>query len=260
MTTTMIKHKREILDITGADDFDVECLTKATEYKIRKLTELRSQVEDARAIVSSRAMHCVSDSLREQNMLFQDVPYDGSCGIHSVLPAFAVCIGRPTTKEEVRQLVMNTLKAPKFVDDLQKDLKVTNERRNWKQQLANVDELLHELSQPDTFVPPELLMRATEEFTGGRIRLWAYDTEKGAIPFLWSDGEAPFSCEFIHVPYATSRSGNKFAPGAEQDGGHIARVLPLPALQVAQQAYARALHRLENELPLLKRIRRSQEQ
>jgi len=227
---------------------------------MRKLVLLRNQVEQTRAVALSRGMQQVSNSLREQNMLFLDVPYDGSCGIHSVLPAFEVAIGRVSCKDEVRQLIMTTLRAPKFRADLEKDLIVTNKRRSAQTRLADVDELLCELAEPDVFVPPELLMRATEEFTGGRIRLWAADSDKGAIPFLWSDGDdkIPFSCEFIHIPYATHASTSKFAPNGEQDGGHIARVLPLPSLEVAKEAYKRALERLERELPQLKRIRRDQ--
>jgi len=180
-------------------------------------------------------------------------------GIHAVAPAFSNALGRPTTKQEVRELVINELSAPAFRADLEADLRTTNEVRRsiGDRPLASVDELLDELAAPDHFVPPELLFKATEAYTRGRIRLWAYDSDKGCIPLLWSDGEegVPFSCEIVHIPAASASSSRHFAPRDEQVGGHIARVLPLASPLRAQTSFARALTRLSDEERRNKRMR-----
>lgn len=180
-------------------------------------------------------------------------------GIHAVLPAFSSALGRPTSKQEVRELVVNELSAPAFRADLEIDLRNTNEVRRavGDRPLASVGELLDELGEADRFVPPELLYKATEAYTRGRIRLWAYDSAKGAIPLLWSDGEegVPFSCEIVHIPSSSASSSRHFAPRDEQVGGHIARVLPLASPRRAQTSFARALTRLNDEERRNKRMR-----
>ena len=254
----------------GADERSIE------ERLLRELTELskdgklatseqidrafngrRLELIDDIVVRSCRSMDRVRRSLLQQNKLLVDVPSDGSCGIWSVMPAFSKALGRPTTKEEVRRLVIGELRAPEFRADLECD------RRNGHEE--SVEELLANLAEPDAFVPPILLMRATEKFTGGRVRLWMQENQDGkTIPFCWSDGDdIPFCCEIVHVPFR----------GAEHASGHIARVLSLPPNFVKPQtkrplpftarpddgksavALQRALARLEHDCQLAKRVR-----
>ena len=247
----------ELVERLARVDEERSCATSDDE---RERHRRRLEVVDESTATVERYMQEVRRSLLEQNHLLVDVPGDGSCGIHSVAPAFSAALGRPTSKQEVRELVVNALRADKFRGELEADLRSTNEerRRSGLDELESTDALLDELAQPDEFVPPILLMRATEEYTKGRVRLWAYDTERGAVPFVWSDGDdaIPFACELVHVPAASRASSSQFAPREEQVSGHIARVLPLRSRRRAQeQSFARALDRLSEAQRLNKRMR-----
>jgi hypothetical protein len=52
-----------------------------------------------------------------------DVPYDGDCALHAVAPAFASWLGRPTTADEIRALLVSAWRAgPQFQGELQREL------------------------------------------------------------------------------------------------------------------------------------------
>jgi len=231
LVADIVAEERKYEEGTTSDD-ESSVATNDLGARERRLHRCRQLVVDRRTTKLAPTMRAVRNSLLEQNMLLVDVPGDGSCGIWSVMPAIGAALGRPTSKAEVREIIIEQLRAPEFYKDLEVDLHTTNElrRRDNLVEYEDVDDVLAELAMPDRFVPPILLMKATERFTGGRVRLWADDADKNTIPFMWTDGDdaIPFSCELVHVASRTTSSRNDFVNEAELSGGHIARVIPLP--------------------------------
>lgn len=193
-----------------------------------------------------RSMENLRAKLIRRHLLMVDVEYDGSCAVWSVLPAFADALGRPTTKKEVREILISIFRLDSFRPLFEIDLRQTNSERAAQRgrrlpPLRSVNELIDTLAVPDAYLPPILVARATEFYTRGRVRVFTVDNDNDLIELFTSDGDAPYVAQIAFEPNI----------------GHVCRVLSLPRSQViSMDERKRNLQMLDRQIELLSKRRR----
>lgn len=157
--------------------------------------------------------------LAQQRLHLIDMPYDGSCVVWSVLPTVQAALGRATSENEVRQLIVDQLQHPDMRVEIEKDLRQTNDeaRVHRRRQIATIEELLDSFREPKAFLPPILVARAVEKLTGGSVELLTIVGEKEIVQLYVSDVGEPFTCRFFFEPTL----------------GHAGLVMPLPRVVAA---------------------------
>lgn len=195
----------------SAADFADDCayVARATQH-----ADEHSTVERRRLRAGGTSMARLGRALaRREALVLRDVPGDGDCVVHSMLPALARRAGRPLSVVEARAMLVFALERAQMRPYVEQDYRQTlaDELRSSDDEPASVDEHVARMRRRGTFLPPLLCARALAWWTGERVRVWgiaARSTEP--IALFESDGDGPFSVELAY----------------DEAGAHMARLLP----------------------------------